>query len=94
MTLNKCKKLYTTQHMSAFIIYDSLAFKNVASHSPLDIKHFIQTEIVNDSLIMLNNKHLNHLLGEPDAVLGEFGALRTKCTEETVSQWAQASNVG
>lgn len=40
MTLNKCKKLYTTQGMSVFIIYDSLGFKNVASHSPLVIKHF------------------------------------------------------
>lgn len=34
---------------------------------------------------MLSNRHLNHLLGEPDAVLGEFGTLRNKCAGETVS---------
>jgi len=79
--------------MSAFINYDSLGFINVASHSPLVIKHFTWTEIVNDSFIILYNRHLNHLLGERDTVLGEFGALRSKCTEETVCQWAQVSNV-
>lgn len=51
MTLNKCKKLYTTQGMSAFIIYDSLGFKNVALYSPLAIKHITEMEVVNDSFI-------------------------------------------
>lgn len=44
--------------------------------------------------LLFHNTHLSHLLGEPDAVLGELGALRIEHTEETVSQWAQASNVG
>lgn len=43
---------------------------------------------------MLKNRPLNHLLGEPGAVVGEFGALGIKYTEEIVNQWAQASNIG